>query len=743
MRTNIRLATPFQPAPDPLDELLGNRSSLDTPLPVTFFPDRFARIARRETLSLRDMAERSQSTRAPEKDALPLWKLATFGDVRTEKGSLRHDDNLAQITGVEGDHDAGTMTPEEAAERLRAAGIAALVHTTPSHRPDAPRWRVLCPLAQPVAKEVRRALVERLNDALGGVLASESFTPSQAFYFGATEGQDAPETHLVDGRCIDAGAPTPRQAAPRRETLANLLGDDDDPDLWADYAEAKREREWEPDRIRSALRTITDASDRDTWLQIGMALHHASGGADAGYDLWCRWSRRCPEKFKERDQRKTWKSFGRRGGGVTIASLYQIAKGYGWNPAAPIPGSDDDLAALLGTSKPAAPLPAESKGEKVGLIRARNGDLKATLHNAVLMLRKVNRDHDYHIRLNDMTGREEWQGGPIGDGELGAFRVAMEQAGMHNVGADLTASAVRMVAQRDRYHPVRDWLNGLSHDGRPRLDTWLTRYLGVEDSPYVRAVGRAFLIAMVARVMRPGCKHDHVLVLKGGQGARKSTACRILAGDAYFSDTMPAIRNDKIEAWRHLRGKWLVELAELAPSRRADQEDLKSFLSGQVDSYRQPWDRLEEAVPRQCVFVGTTNEDAFLRDATGGRRFWPVTCGEKIDAEALAEDREQLFAEAVAAFHEGEAWHLSPEMERLAAVEQEAAREEDPWEGLVERALVDLTGDSVTTADLLWRTLGIPSDRQTPANSQRVARIMRKIGWTQRRSGNVRAWWRP
>lgn len=182
-------------------------------------------------------------------------------------------------------------------------------------------------------------------------------------------------------------------------------------------------------------------------------------------------------------------------------------------------------------------------------------------------------------------------------------------------------------------------------------------------------------------------------------------------------------------------------MAELAPSRKADQEDLKSFLSGQVDSYRMPYERKEETVPRQCVFVGTTNEDTFLRDATGGRRFWPVTCG-AIDTDVLARDREQLFAEAAAAFKAGEAWHLSPEMEKLAAVEQEAAREEDPWEGLVERALDDLTGDSVTTAVLLWRTLGISSDRQIPANSQRVARIMRKLGWIQRRSGNSRAWWR-
>lgn len=151
---------------------------------------------------------------------------------------------------------------------------------------------------------------------------------------------------------LPIGRPAPRT----EDDLAALLGDDDDLLADPDYLEAKRERDWEPDRIRAALRTITDASDRDIWLQIGMALHHASGGTEEGFDLWCSWSRRCPEKYNEREQHYTWKSFGRgrRRGGVTIASLYQIAKGCGWNPAAPLPGSDDDLKALLGESKPAA-----------------------------------------------------------------------------------------------------------------------------------------------------------------------------------------------------------------------------------------------------------------------------------------------------------------------------------------------------------------------------------------------------
>lgn len=146
---------------------------------------------------------------------------------------------------------------------------------------------------------------------------------------------------------------------------------------------------------------------------------------------------------------------------------------------------------------------------------------------------------------------------------------------MHNVRADLTASAVRTVAEQNRYHPVRDWLAQLPpHDGRPRLDTWLSAYMGAEATPYSRAVGRAFLVAMVARVMQPGCKHDHVLVLGGSQGIGKSTACQILGG-AWSGDNMPSIRDGAKEAGLYLKGHWLVELAELAPSQKAQAEDLK------------------------------------------------------------------------------------------------------------------------------------------------------------------------
>ncbi|WP_305568845.1 VapE domain-containing protein [Tabrizicola sp.] len=475
-------------------------------------------------------------------------------------------------------------------------------------------------------------------------------------------------------------------------------------------------------RIRSALEAITDATDYSEWVQVGMALHSAAGGSAEAFGLWCDWAKQDP-RYDQREHRNKWRSF--KGQGTGLGTLFQIAKSHGWTPPEPV-YEFDDLPALPETDRP-----------KMKIMLAGNGDPRPNLNNAIVFLEKVNALKGYSIRKNEMTGQEEWRAGPINDADLGLIRVAIEQAGMHNVGAELTAGAVRAVAELNSYHPVKEWLAQLPpHDGKRRLDTWLTDYMGAETTPYSRAVGRAFLVAMVARVMRPGCKHDHVLVLGGSQGIGKSTACQILGG-AWSGDNMPSIRDGAREAGLYLRGHWLVELAELAPSRKAEAEDLKAFLSRSTDEIRAPYARRADVVPRQCVFIGTTNETAFLKDASGGRRFWPVTCGAKIDTDGLAADREQLFAEALAAFYAGETWHLTPEMERQAGIEQESAREEHPWEQPIRRILDGLTNgdgfdlerkDRVTVSEVLT-LLGIPTGQQTSGNSRQVGGILRLVGW--------------
>lgn len=322
-------------------DLLGLASSphnspLDRPITVTRFTSAAATRQTREATTLRQFGDVIRSTRAAAKSALPWCKLATFGDDPTAKGSLRHDANLQAVEGIEGDYDAGAVTLDEAAARLETAGVAALIYTTPSHRPDTPRWRVLAPLSATVTPSERAALTARLNGALGGILAPESFTPSQAYYFGALGDGAAHEVRLVEGAALDTldGLPSIGRRPDRDEAaapgldaeVAALLADDDD-DLMSLIAP-----DWA--RIKEALAFIP-SDDRDDWLRVGMALHAEGRGGDEAEAVWRKWSRES-DKFDARDQARVWRSFADdRGRAVGIGSLYDLAKAHGWS-AAPV-----------------------------------------------------------------------------------------------------------------------------------------------------------------------------------------------------------------------------------------------------------------------------------------------------------------------------------------------------------------------------------------------------------------------
>lgn len=178
-------------------------SPLDRPISVSRFQDVKAKSVTVKPTSLRTLAKEIAATHGASKDSLPLLKLGRFGDARTEGGAVRHDANLQSISGIEGDYDGGQVSPEDAASRLRNAGVAALIYTTPSNSPAAPRWRVLAPLSAEASPAERDDLCARLNGALGGILAAESFTRSQAYYMGQVTGAAPVQTFLVDGQPID------------------------------------------------------------------------------------------------------------------------------------------------------------------------------------------------------------------------------------------------------------------------------------------------------------------------------------------------------------------------------------------------------------------------------------------------------------------------------------------------------------------------------------------------------------
>jgi predicted P-loop ATPase len=246
-----------------------------------------------------------------------------------------------------------------------------------------------------------------------------------------------------------------------------------------------------------------------------------------------------------------------------------------------------------------------------------------------------------------------------------------------------------------------------------------------------------FLISMIARVMRPGCKVDYMMILEGPQGKGKSKMCEILAGE-WFSDQLPDMHSK--EASQHLRGRWLIEIAELDKMSKVDTTTLKAFITRREERYRPPFGRYKVTEPRQVTFFGTTNDSAYLKDETGGRRFWPVGCG-RLDPDGLVAARDQILAEAVVAFNSGEQWWPDAAFEEAAIKPVQADRYVgDAWDDAIARYVKEHGGGFIM-AEVADRALAIPIDRLDTSAQSRIAKSLKLLGLRAKRTtGGKRVW---
>jgi predicted P-loop ATPase len=528
-----------------------------------------------------------------------------------------------------------------------------------------------------------------------------------------------------------------------------------------------------------------DPSEYQQWIEVGMACK--AGLGTAGYYVWDAWSATSEKYAGGEDTRRRWDGF--KPDKLTLGTVFGLAESAGWvspwakarakkarprKPANALPGAVDasDLPSGLASTPsgagasqggPPEPPPDDGADGDYGphgwrrMLLRKNGNLVDCRENVYLML-KHHPDWkgvlwaDEFAKKIVMRKAPPWRSADgfetnaVWDGDdalrLGLWLAQRERMIVKNV-QNLTL-AVGWSANENRCHPVREYLDGLTWDGTPRIDKWLTDYMGVKESDYTRLVGRLYLIGLVARIFRPGCQMRFMPIFEGRQYRGKSSAFRVLGGKWYGDSTLNLHNKD---SYQLIQGVWVYEIAELDSFSRADSTMVKAFISSQVDRFRAPYAAAPEDHPRSVGFGGSTNEGEYFKDETGNTRYWPLRCEEidSINIDGLAGVRDQLFAEAVEAFRAGERWHPSAEEQQLLFEPEQAEREVvDPWFERVAVFLGDVTLTRITALELLTDCLKIEVGKigRAKAESMAISKIMRRLGWKKERetSGN-RLWY--
>lgn len=510
--------------------------------------------------------------------------------------------------------------------------------------------------------------------------------------------------------------------------------------------------------LQSALAAIPNEAGTfeggyEVWRDIVFAVHHATGGSDIGLELAHAFSSRHPLYDPDFLDNRVWPYVdSNRDDAVTVRTVLHMARQRGWTEPAELIAADFDV----------VPAPRDARGEPEADMpnfeRTNKGEILATIGNLALAVRDV-RCTGVTVRFDDFRAEimaagaddpEGWRS--FEDADYTRMQIYMERGGFQKIAKEGLRDAVWLVAMEQRFDSAIAWLSALPHDGVSRINTFLHVYCGAEDTPYTRAVSRYIWSGLAGRVMQPGVQADMVPVLIGRQGLRKSTGVAAMAPAEEFFTEMDLASRDA-ETSRRMRGRLIVELAELKGLFSKDDDSIKAFITRREEEWRILYKEFNTAFKRRHLFIGTTNRREFLSDDTGNRRWLPVEVRGRVDVAAIERDRLQLWAEAREAFGRGGVdWQEAEELAKGVHAQHEI---HEPWTPVVENWLTsgdfeplggaeDVRRQVVTSHEVLVGAMGFEARNIKVGDERRVGSVMKRLGYEQGRpyvnGKQVRAW---
>lgn len=648
-------------------------------------------------------------------------------------GGIRKNANVMYRTVATLDIDYGTVNVWD--DFTMAFGFAAMIYSTHKHSSKTPRYRLVFPLSRQVSPAEYEPLCRKIAAEIGIDLFDDTtYELPRLFYWPSTskdadfvfDYQDGPAcdvdailSQYVDYKDVSAWPLSSREG----DVIAHEIKKQGDPtekpgvigafcraysieDAIDNFLSDKYEKTGHDGRYTYKLGSVagglvcyegkfayshheTDPASKQLCNAFDLCRVHLFGAQDEGsraLDVARKPSYAAMQEFAAKDK------------SVKLLMARERAQA----AADDFDGLDD------------AELPEDYNDEwKAELEYTKSGKLLCNIANIILILENdpALAGHIVHDLFTGMDSAKDglpWNknANQWTDTDDANLRVWLEKH-YDITGKEKIADALTAVLTRHSYHPIRDYLSGLTWDGVPRLDRIIIDYMGAEDSELNRAMSRKHFVAAVARVFNPGCKYDYCLIMSGAEGIGKSTLLRVMGGK-WFNDSITTLEGK--EGMEQLRRAWIVELGELSSIKRSDVEQVKAHLSKQVDIYRAAYARRVLEHPRQCVFCGTTNEALFLKGDTGNRRFWVIPVVAELRkyrdwSEAIRRDRDQLWAEAVHYYKQGEPLYLSEELEAQAKQRQQDFNDDndDPIVAILDKYLNTLLPVNWDTMDIQAR----------------------------------------